>query len=465
MNKKFMCLAVSAVLVLSAASCGKKASDEGEGSAAVNVTTKQAVIDNVERKVNYNGEISAGDYVSITSKVSAKTENIYVDEGDYVEAGAVLAVLDSTDLRLSYNQALASYNSAQASYDMTANASVKQAETSVNQALERAEIEYNDAVNAYNRQKELYDNDSSTIAAQNALNDAQSNLERTRQLFEMGAVSQVEYDNAVTSEQNARANLDSVVSSAKTALDTAKTRMENAELSLSSARENRDLQVGVTGKKTIASAKAAAESAKAALAIAENNLSNTKIIAPIAGYVASKNIEKGQMATPGVEIFSIKNTGYVDAEINVTESDIPYVAVGIPAEVTVKSADSTVISGTVSAVNPTKNEQTGLYSVKVSIPNEDGKIKAGMFADISLTLEISEQTVSVPTEAIMQDGDEYYVFAASADGKTAEKKVVKKGIENAEFTEIKSGVEAGDKIILKGKEYLSEKNNKIKITE
>ena len=333
MNKKIICLAAVFVLMVSAASCGKKENKNEEDTSAVNVTTAQALIDNVERKVSYNGEITAGDYVSITSKVSAKVDEIFVEEGEYVEAGTALASLDGTDIRLSYNQALANYNSAQASYDMVANASTKQAETSANQQLERAQIEYNDAVNAYNRQKALYDNDSSTIAAQNALNDAQHNLERTRQLFEMGAVSKVEYDNAVTMEQNARANLDSVVSNVKTALDSAKTRMENAELSLSAARENRDLQVGVTSKKTIASARAAAESAKATLAIAENNLKNTTIVAPISGYVASKNIVKGQMASPGVEIFSIKNTGFVDAEIKVTEADIPYIELGTPAEV------------------------------------------------------------------------------------------------------------------------------------
>ena len=63
----------------------------------------------------------------------------------------------------------------------------------------------------------------------------------------------------------------------------------------------------------------------------------------------------------------------------------------------------------------------------------------------------------------MQNGSEYYVFVASKDGKTAEKRVVTKGIENAETTEILKGVSLGDKVIIKGREYLSEKNNSIKI--
>lgn len=463
--KKTVCAALAAIIALSAAGCGKKPEKKEEAAAATNVTVCDTEAADVLRIVSYTGEITAGEWVSINPKVSAKISSIFVEEGDYVKAGTVLAVLDDTDIRLSYNQAAASYNSANAAYDMTANASTKQAETAANQNLSRAQIEYDDAISAYNRQKELYDNDTSIVAAQNALNDANDNLERTKQLYELGSVSKVVYDGAQTAQQNAAANLESTRSNVKTAMESAKTRVENAKLNLASAQENRDLQVNVLSKKTIASSKAAAESAKAALAIAENNLANTRITAPIEGYVASKNVTVGQMASPGAEMFSLKNTNMVEAEINVTEADIPYVQVGTAADVTVKSSNLETISGTVTAVNPTKDEKTGLYNVKVSVPNSDGAIKAGMFADIALTLQKSENTISVPTESVIQNGSEYYVFVASKDGKTAEKRVVTKGIENAETTEILKGVSLGDKVIIKGREYLSEKNNSIKIVD
>lgn len=462
--KKTLCAALAALIAISAAGCGKKQNNE-TSQTANNVTAVEASAEDISREVSYTGEIVAAECVSVNSKVSAKVTDILVEAGDFVEAGTVLATLDDTDIKLSYNQALAGYNSANAAYDMTANASTKQAETSAEQNLKKAQIEYNDAQSAYSRQKELYDNDTSIVAAQNALNDANNNLERTRQLYEMGSVSKTVYDSALSTQQNAAANLDSTKSSVKTAYESAKTRVENAKLNLASAKENRDLQVNVLSKKTIASAKASAQSAKASLDIAENNLKNTKIIAPIDGFVASKNITVGQMATPGVEIFSIKNTNMVEAEINVTEADIPYIQTGTEAKVTVKSSNLDPIYGTVTSVNPTKDEKTGLYNVKISVLNEEGAINAGMFADISLSLQKRENTLCVPTEAVMQDGEEFYVFVASNDGKTAEKKTVKKGIENAEKTEIAEGITLGDRVILKGKEYLSEKNNLIKIVD
>ena len=413
MKKRILSVLMATVLTFAATACGKKGDTEQEDLNAVNVTVSQAKIDNVERRLSYNGEVLAGDMASITAKVSAKVEDILIEDGEYVEAGTTLATLDATDIRLSYNQALANYNSAKASFDMTSNASVKQAETAASQQLKRAEIEYN---------------------------DAKQNAERMRSLYEMGALSKVEYD-------------------------AAKIRLDNAELNYTSAKENLDLQTGVTSEKTIMSASAAVQAAKATLDIAENNLKNTSIVAPISGFVSSRNLVKGQMVSPGIEIFSIKNTGSVDVKINVTETDIPYIKVGTPAQISVKSASIGPVEGAVSAAEQAKNDQTGLFGVKISIPNEDGKIKAGMFADINLVLEISENAVAIPSEAIMQKGEEFYVFVASKDGKTAEKKVVIKGIENTEMTEILSGIDEGEKVILKGKEYLSEKNNKIRITD
>jgi len=134
-------------------------------------------------------------------------------------------------------------------------------------------------------------------------------------------------------------------------------------------------------------------------------------------------------------------------------------------EVSVKSAQTAKFTGTVSMVNPTKDAKTGLYKVHIEIPNDEGKIKVGMIADITLTLKEREGVISVPSEAVMQDGEEFYVYLADKEGKTAVRAIVKKGIENSEMTEIVNGVKSGDKVIVKGKEFLSEKNNKIKITK
>lgn len=462
--KKIICLLLAVSVVVAACSCGKKEETEAVEEPKTNVTVFEAGKGNVKNNVSYTGTVVEGDYASITAKTSARVKSIMAEEGDYVKAGAVVATLDDTDIRLSYNQALAGYNSAVASYEMTLNASTEQARLAAEQGVESAQLEYNSALDAYNKQVEKNNANLITATAKNALEDAKHNLERTQALFDMGAATQVQLDAARLAVENAQVGYDNSAINQKDALDGARTRLEGAELALRLAIENRDLQTGVVAEKTIATAKAGVETAKASLEMAQNNLNNTKIVAPISGYISAKNIEKGQMVSPGIELFSVKNSDIVEVEINITEADIPFVKVGTETEIKVKSSDLKPIKGTVSMVNPTKSPKTGLYKVHIAIPNEESKLKIGMIADISLTLNESKNTITIPTEAIMQDGDKFFVYIADKDGKTATKAEIEKGIESADTTEIKKGIKNGDKIIIKGKEYLSEKNNKIKIT-
>lgn len=262
---------------------------------------------------------------------------------------------------------------------------------------------------------------SAIAAAQLEYNNAKINYDNQKVLYDNGAISKLAYDGAVT-------------------------RFENAKISLETATE----QAGVNA-------------AKAALDAAQNALDYTTLRAPISGYISSKNANPGQMVTPGVEVFSIKNTNDVNAQINVTESIIPTISVGTKAVVKVKSAEEE-IEGEVTAVSPTKSAQTGMYQVSIAIENLDNKLNDGMFADVTLTLNDSVDALVIPSESILEDEDgKKYVYIA--DGDTAKRENIETGIITDEYTEIVSGVKKGDKVIISGKEYLSDKNNKIRVVK
>ncbi len=259
------------------------------------------------------------------------------------------------------------------------------------------------------------------------------------------AAAQLEYNNAKINHDNQKVLYDNGAIS-KLAYDTAVTRFENAKINLESA----------TGQ-------AGLDAAKATLDAAQNALDYTTLRAPISGYISSKNANPGQMVSPGVEVFSIKKTDSVNAQINVTESIIPSINIGTRAIVKVKSADEE-IEGEVTSVSPTKSAQTGMYQVSIAIENVDGKLNDGMFADVTLTLSDSVDALVVPSEAILEDEDGgMYVYVTNGD--TAERVNVKVGIITDEFTEIVSGVKKGDKVIVSGKEYLSDKNNEIRVVK
>lgn len=514
-KKQFTALMVTVCLLLTASSCKKRdVPMEQAASSATNVTVYEAGTEYIEDSVKYTGELKTSDNTGTVSKVSAKIIKVNVNEGDYVHAGDVLAELDPTDLESAYNSALASYNSALTGYNSVVNSSTKQATTSAknnlnsaqlayNQALENynrekelyesgsslklAEQAYNDAVSAYKREKDLYDNDTALISARNNLKTAEDNLVNTKSLYDIGAVSKNEYDTAVTNVDNLRASLASLESQKQasyenvysamikaqenlsttrlnlsTAYDQARNALDNASNSLEQAKENIGL-TQVSNESSIATSNAQLESARTTLATAKDNLDNTKIRAMSSGYIASKSAVIGQMASPGVELFTIKNTNALMAEISVTESVIPYIKQGTKAVVSVQSAGIDGISGIVTLVNPTKNEKTGMYTVQVEINNDNGKLNMGMFADVMLVTDSTSNAITIPSEAIILSGEESYVYVASADGKTAEKRAVTTGIETDDITEIVTGIAIGDRVIISGQDYLSEQNNEINI--
>ncbi len=396
--KKFLSVVIALIMVLSVLSgCGKK--DEkalAEITDGTNVTVHKVALNDINSEVNYTGEVKAASESDVAPKVTATIKYINYDVGDYVTEGSVLAQLDDTDYLLAYNQALASYNNVVNS--------IKQGKTQAKASLTSAKMEYDSAVDNYNRQKVLYD---------------------------AGGISKI-------------------------SLETAETRMKNAELNLNSANSNYET--------TLDNENSSLASAQVALESATNNINNTKIIAPISGYIASKNGNVGQIAAAGSPMFSIKNAADVDIEISVTESVIPYIYNGTKAVITVSTANINNIDGTVSTVNTVKNSQTGMYTVKIKIDNSENLLKIGMMADVTLKTQQSNDAIVIPSDAILQSDDEYYVYTVNDDN-TAEKSVITIGITNNDFTEIKSGLSIDDIVVVSGKEYISDKNNKVKIVE
>ena len=410
MNKKAVSLITALALAASFAGCGKKA-EKQEQKTATNVTVSEAKISSIESTVSYTGEVKAASSASVSPKASGEIKAVYAEIGDFVKAGAVLMKIDSSSYQLSYNQAKAAYNSAVAAYNNVKNGSNAQTQVSMNQNLSNAQSGYDTARDNYNRQKSLFD---------------------------IGAISQV-------------------------ALDAAKTQLDNASVALETAKASANLSANVIEPQSEASAKAAVDQAKAAVDLAANSLANCTVTAPISGYISSKNASVGQTAAQGMEVFGIKNSDSVDVEINVTESVIGSLSVGTSAKIDIKSARIEGADGVVSVLGEAKNDTTGMYPVKVSINNADGKIKVGMMADVSLVTDKVDGVLTISQNSVLKSGDKEYVYVA--DGKKAVKKNIETGITDGKNVEVLSGISEGDKVITDGKEYLSETNNDIKIVK
>ena len=132
--------------------------------------------------------------------------------------------------------------------------------------------------------------------------------------------------------------------------------------------------------------------------------------------------------------------------MKITSNDIDKFVVGDKVRVTVNGEDA---EGTIKTVPSVVNNSTSLYTVEVIADNSEGKIKGGMAADVEVTTENKNDTISVLKKAVFEEDNKKYVYVVTADNK-AKKVEVQTGIETAERIEIKSGVNNKDTIVISG---------------
>ena len=192
--------------------------------------------------------------------------------------------------------------------------------------------------------------------------------------------------------------------------------------------------------------------------LAKLNLDYTRITAPMAGVISAKNMEVGQMAVPGQEAFRIVDLSTLIAESGVSEKDITKLQYGQNVNVKLQSGET--YSGKIDSISPVTNQMTSTYPISVVIDNPDGKLKAGMFADIEIIFGVNKSSISVKNTSIINEDEVYYVFLNN-NGK-AKKQEVKIGIQDEEYTEIISGITLDDEVISAGQDALKD-GDKVKV--
>ena len=233
--------------------------------------------------------------------------------------------------------------------------------TDLDLQVKQAAANYNAAVSSYNNSQQAYNSKSNVTPAQTAYNEAVASYARLQTLFDAGAIAKVELDNGKAQVETTLAQLQTAQNSAKAALDAAHAQMEGA---------------------------------RAALEIAQKQLGDCVVKAPMSGEVASKNIAIGDMTSPQSAAVTLINPQNVKVHINVTETNISKVKIGTEAEIRVQAIDA-VSKGTVVSIAPISDTKTGMFPVEILIKNADGKLKAGMMADIKLLdvpAEVTSQT-------------------------------------------------------------------------
>jgi len=348
-GKSSVVLAVILIMALFYGSgCGK---EEAQKEADNRLTVETAVVtqESIHREVTYSGSLTGADEVTIYPKASARVVTIHLSEGDPVTKGQVIISLDTTDYETQAAIAGATLAQAESAYENT-----------------------------------------------------RANVERTRQLYQQGAVSDQQ--------------------------------MEQAELGL-------------------VQASSALEQARAGMQSAQNLLSNCQVTSPINGVVGLIQITEGNMASPQAPVAVVSSTGKMSVKINVAESEIGFVKVNDPVKVKVSSISDREFTAKVTSVAAVAHPQTRAFPVEVTLENPDNVLRSGMVAEIQVATEKKDGVLTIPRNAVVEKGARRVVFTVD-DKSVVHETTIEVGLQNRERVEVIKGLKTGDQVIIKGQTLL-----------
>ncbi len=240
-----------------------------------------------------------------------------------------------------------------------------------------------------------------------------------------------------------------LVSLDNSALIQAKAQMENAKIEYERTEEL--YKIGGASKSEYDARRLQYEVGKSTY---ENLLENTTLTAPISGIVTARNYDKGDM-TGGLPVLVIEQIRPVKIMINISENLFAKVRKGMKVDITLEAYGDEKFEGSISRIYPTINNSTRTFQAEVTIPNNDERVRPGMFARVTLPYEKHTRVVA-PDRAVnklMGSGDRY-VYVLEADGTVRYSKVTLGRRMDYEW-EILSGLEDGQTVVVKGQVALT----------
>lgn len=395
---------VAGAMVLAAALlAGCSAEPAQQPAAAAESQVKSVKVAPVAKKsigepLEQVADISASVQMNIVTKVNGDVLEILKKRGDRVEKGDILFRIDPTDLEIQKEKAQLSIASTQ-------------------EQMSKARLDLADG------KQELKDG---ITKMESALKDAEKGYNKLRNDYDLGLVPKIQLDQAETQLNGLRLDLEGM-----------NRKLQNLENSNSLSQ----LEYGL-------------KTADVSLRELDRGLSNTEVKATVSGVLTDLPVEIGMTLSPGIPAATVQQLDPVKIKAELTEE--------AAALVRGKQELSFYVPGTVDKAKATVSyladvigAQTKSYSLELTVPNPDFKLKPGSKAQILLTEEQDQVVVTVPTLSVVREGGDTYVFVVN--GNAAEKRKVELGRLHETYQEVLSGVKEGDQLVISGQNQLKDK--------
>jgi HlyD family secretion protein len=373
----------------------------GSDSGTAQYLTARVERGNLRNTVTATGALQAVTTVQVGSQASGTISALYVDFNSVVKKGQVVAQLDPAQAKAQVDQARANVQQARASLAQ-AQAAVVNSRAGISDAQARGQAARS---TVQNNQAGVSAAEANVVVLKAQQDDALSLLKQQESLLKAGVIAQRDYDVAMTAYKTAEARYNQAVaqlnqsklseqSSASAGIAQSKAAVEQSQAQLQQSQA----QVQQTA--------AQVQQAQAALSLAEVNLSHTTITSPIDGVVVSRDVNVGQTVAASLSaptLFTIANDlTQMQVIANIDQADIGLVEQAKSVKFSVDAFPGKEFDGKIQEMrlNPTNVQNVVTYNVVINVDNPEQKLKPGMTANLTITIDERNNVLKVPNSAL-----------------------------------------------------------------
>lgn len=401
------------------AGCGGAQKKAPQGPPPLAVDVSRVTQATIATSITLDGQIAPLQESTLSTPESGTVSAVYVNEGDRVGKGELLAKLDDAQLRAQLSATLATVQQSQARLQGS------------NVAAPIASQQYSSAVTSAQQAVQQAKNRVATDEA--ALKNATLVYQSNQQLVSQGYVAQ-------TAMAQARSNYVAAMQE----LNNARDAVPAAQAALTTAQSN----TGNSGvdQATIAANKAGLAQAQANVTLLQTQIAQTSLYAPFAGVVTQRLLDPGAFAGPNAPIVRLSQLDTVYVNANVPDEALAFVHAGTPVHFTSQSLPGKRFSGAISDVNATPTTGTLSYRARIRQANPDNLLRGGMLVSLVVQKERHPNTTVVPRTALFTSDSGSNVYTV-VDGK-AKLLPVTVGLETDTLAEVHGqGVAPGTVVI------------------
>ena len=250
------------------------------------------------------------------------------------------------------------------------------------------------------------------------------------------------------------AELEAQVAQAEGNLMVARSNLEQAELdykryqiladqgaisiqALENAKTKRDLAIGQI------------RAAEGNTVLLRERLNNANVVAPRNGVVTKRYVQGGTFTRAGTPIVAMADLSTILAKATVSESQVSELSMGSTVKVVVEAMGDQAFTGVVARISPVAALPARTFTAEITIPNQEGIIRGGMFAKVDIPTRTHQAVLVVPETALVLREDQKTVFVLT-EGNKVQQRVLRLGGIEAGWAEVLSGINEGETILVAG---------------